>query len=62
MISDIAADLVTKIKGVAALGNRVGLSVGGRDIDPLLDNLPRPANWVLYTGTRNLDGEATSGS
>lgn len=50
MISDIAEDLITKIKTVTVLNNRVGLAVGGKVVDPLMEKVPKPAVWVIYMG------------
>lgn len=50
LISDVAEDLLTKIKGISNFGNRVGLAVGGQEIDPQLRQLPHPAAWVVYVG------------
>lgn len=50
MIGSIASDLVTQIKTVSALGNRVGLVVGGTEIDPINRNITLPAVWVIFVG------------
>lgn len=49
-ISDIADDILTKVKAISELSGRVGLAVGGQEIDPQLRDLPRPAAWILYMG------------
>ena len=51
----ITQDLVDKMKTITALGNRVGLAVGGTDIDPINRDLTRPAAWVIFTGTPVID-------
>lgn len=54
MIGELAADLVTKIKTVASFGTapnqRVGLTVGGTQSDPLLSSVQMPAAWVIFVG------------
>lgn len=57
-IDIITQDLVDKVKTVSALNNRVGLAVGGTDIDPINRDLPRPAAWVVFTGIPVIDGSA----
>jgi hypothetical protein len=42
--------MIDSVKSVTELGNRVGLEVGGKDIDPVNKNLTRPAAWVIYVG------------
>lgn len=55
MIDLILDDAVTKLKTISALNNRVGMALGGRDIDPQLENVPKPAAWILYNGSTNID-------
>lgn len=43
-------DLVDRIKAVSSFGGRVGLAVGGQEIDPINRDLTRPASWVVYVG------------
>lgn len=52
-IETISQDLVTRLKTVSAYNNRVGLTVGGKEIDPFNRDLPRPAAWALYVGDDN---------
>lgn len=52
-IEEIADHIITTLKTVSALDNRVGLVVGGKDLDPINKNLTRPACWVVYTGDDN---------
>lgn len=52
-ISVITQDLVDRIKTVPEFGGRVGLTVGGKEIDPFNRDLPRPACWALYVGDDN---------
>lgn len=54
----IAQDLVDRLKTVPSFGNRVGLAIGGKDIDPFNRDLPRPAAWAVYVGDDN-ESEAT---
>lgn len=49
-ISTIAGDIVTRIKTISSFGGRVGLAVGGQDVDTTNVDLPRPAVWVVYVG------------
>lgn len=59
MIGELATDLVTKIKQIAAFGTapnqRVGLTVGGTESDPLLSSVQLPACWVIYVGDQPLE-------
>lgn len=61
MISILAQDLVSKIKAVPsnAFGigsnSRVGLAVGGKATDPLLEKIVKPAAWVIFIGDENVD-------
>jgi len=59
-IDVIAQDLVDKVKTIGALSNRVGLAVGGTDIDPINRDLPRPAAWVIFTGIPIVDSSTIS--
>lgn len=56
----IAADLVAKLKTVPELEGRVGLAVGGTDIDPINRDLKRPACWAVFTGLQVLDDSQIS--
>ena len=49
-IDKITQDIVDKIKAIQEYSGRVGLAVGGTDIDPINRDLPRPASWVVFTG------------
>ena len=59
-IDIITQDLVDKVKTVPELSNRVGLAVGGTDIDPINREMPRPAAWVIFTGMPIIDGSRTA--
>ena len=50
MIAELAQDLITKIRTVPALGNRVGLAAAGGPTDPSMKTVPMPAVWVMYEG------------
>lgn len=56
----ITQDLVDKVKSVPEFSGRVGLSVGGTDIDPINRDLPRPAAWVIFTGIPVIDSSLVS--
>ena len=58
MIGTLATDLLTKVKTITSFGTtppRVGLSIGGKTLDPLLENITKPACWVVFTGDNNTD-------
>ena len=57
-IAELATDLVTKLKTVPAMQNRVGLATAGRATDPSMKGVPMPAAWVLYTGDNNTNPES----
>lgn len=46
MIAECAADLLAKVRTVAALANSASLSIGGRSADPGMLKIPLPAAWV----------------
>ena len=48
MITEQAADLVARVRTVPALALRVGLALGGQQVDPNLIKVPLPAAWVMY--------------
>lgn len=50
MIAEFAQDLITKIKSVTQLGNRVGLAAAGGATDPSMSSVPLPAGWILFEG------------
>lgn len=54
MISVIAQDLITKLKNVTKLNNRVGFAVGGKTIDPLMEKVTKPAVWCVYLGDESI--------
>lgn len=63
MIAEISQDLVAKVKSIASdsfgtTTKRVGLAVGARKNDPLMDDTPKPAAWVIFIGDQNVDGAA----
>ena len=49
-INVITQDIVNKVKSIPALEGRVGLALGGKNIDPTLRKLPVPNAWVIYMG------------
>lgn len=49
-ITTIAQDLIDRIKTVPSYSNRVGMVVGGKDIDPINRDVIRPAAWAVYVG------------
>jgi phage gp37-like protein len=55
MITELAQDMLAKLKTVPALGGRVGLTLGATDSDPLMQDIQVPAAWVLYSGDQNVD-------
>jgi len=52
-IALISQDIVDRLKTVSEFNNRVGLAVGGKDIDPFNRDLQRPAAWAVYVGDDN---------
>ena len=48
-------DLVDRVKAVSSLGGRVGLAVGGQEIDPINRDLALPGAWVVYVGDTLVD-------
>ena len=61
-IDNITQDLLVKVRTVSDFTNRVGLAVGGTEIDPINIDLPRPAAWVVFTGTPILYSSPTTTS
>ena len=57
-IETVTQDLIARVKAIPAFGNRVGLSVGGQEIDPINRDMPRPAAWVVYVGDDLAQGSA----
>lgn len=60
MIAESAQDLVAKVKSIASnkfgtTTKRVGLAIGGKSIDPLIEKSPRPLAWIIFTSDENLD-------
>jgi len=55
-IDVVTQDLVDTVKAVASFSNRVGLAVGGQEIDPINRDLTRPAAWVIYIGDDFVSG------
>lgn len=53
MIAELAQDLITKIKSVPALGDRVGMAAAGGATDPSMASVPLPAAWLLFEGDSN---------
>ena len=51
MITELAEDLINKIKTVPSLQNRVGAAVGGTENDPTLAQAPLPYSWIIYGGS-----------
>lgn len=48
-LSAAANDLYTKIQAIPALAASTGLTVGGREPDPGLTQIPLPAAWILLS-------------
>lgn len=48
MIAECAADLLARVKSIAALADRTSLTIGGRSADPGLVKIPLPAAWVTF--------------
>lgn len=55
MISELVADVVTKLNGVAQLSGKVGAALGGKQADPSMMKVPLPASWVIFKGSRAAD-------
>ena len=51
-------DLITRVKSVSSFSNRVGLTVGGQDIDPINRDIVLPAAWVVYVGDDLVEGSS----
>ena len=56
----ITQDIVDKVKAVTEYSGRVGLAVGGTDIDPINRDLKRPACWVVFIGMPIIDNSQIS--
>lgn len=66
MIGELAQDLISRIKAIpsqkfGAAVPRVGLAVGGKNVDPLITTAQRPCAWVIYIGDENLDDTENCG-
>lgn len=68
MISELATDLLSKIKALPSgkLGTgpvRIGLAVGATAIDPFMEKVTLPAAWVIFTGdqTNSADQQGMCG-
>ena len=48
-------DLVDRVKAISSLEGRVGLAVGGQEIDPINRDLGLPGAWVIYVGDTLID-------
>lgn len=55
IISTMTRDLTDKLKTVPALGDRVGVTLGGTEADPALLNMPAPFAWAVVQSSRNED-------
>lgn len=56
MIGDLSTDLLTKLKTITSFGTtppRVGLTIGGKTLDPILEKIVKPACWVVFAGDQN---------
>lgn len=65
MIGDLATDLLTKLKTITEFGtapSRVGLTIGGKTLDPIMENITKPACWVVFTGDSNNNTQPRSNS
>lgn len=49
-ISLASRDILTRVKALPELENRVGFTVGAQDMDPMNDKLALPFCWIVYTG------------
>lgn len=59
MISELAQDLINKIRTVPELEDRIGLVVGATDSDPQLSKAPLPYGWILYDASAPFNGDGT---
>lgn len=57
MIAELATDLITKIKTVSALQDRVGMASAGGPADPAMKTVPLPAAWLLFAGDQPRSGD-----
>lgn len=57
MISELALDLINKIKQVPELQNQVGLVPGGTESDPQLTKAPLPYGWITYDASAPFDSD-----
>jgi phage gp37-like protein len=60
MIAEMTQDLIDKLKEIApnpfgTTPTRVGLAVGGKNSDPMMVKVDRPAAWVMFVGDENID-------
>lgn len=58
MISELATDLLNKIKALPSgkLGTttkRIGLAVGATSIDPFMEKVTLPAAWAVFVGDQS---------
>lgn len=59
-IETVTQHLVDTVSSVSAFGGRVGLAVGGQDLDPINRELTRPAAWVIYIGDDQVSGNTVT--
>lgn len=60
MIAELTQDLIAKLKAIPSnpfgvTNKRVGLAVGGKEADPMMTKLVRPAAWVMFVTDENVD-------
>jgi hypothetical protein len=55
MISELASDLVAKLNAIPALAGRVGLHLGGTQVDPGLSKATLPLAWPIFRSMKPTD-------
>lgn len=60
IIETATQDLVDRVKAIPEFGGRVGLAIGGTDIDPINRDLEQPFAWVFFTNAAVIDGSKIS--
>ena len=61
MITELAADILARIKTVPTLEESTSLSIGGRSGDPGLVKIPLPACWITFAKDESDEQSYTHG-
>lgn len=54
MIGSSAQDLVNRIRTIPEFGNRVSVTAGGKESDPMMYQGDYPKCWIVYRGDDNV--------